>query len=115
MICHSLDQAIFADDVGARLKAKTWALGNCDDAVLRDSCVAIELRLEIEIAPLHHCTGATKSRVCVHDGKQARTVIEGMDPHSGVVAVRHREDLAQFCKAAHFGGAWLDEVDRLRV
>jgi hypothetical protein len=37
-----------------------------------------------------------------------------VNPHDGVFSVRHREYLAQFGNTAHFGGAWLNEVDRLR-
>src|SRR5260370_8606417 len=51
---------------------------------------------------------------CVLCGTQARTIIKAMNLHGGVVSVRHREYLAQFGDAAHFGGAWLNEVDRLR-
>src|SRR5690349_23384279 len=109
-----LGRAVFANDIRARLKAETWALRDRHHAVLRNDGIAVELFFEVEITPLHHCTGTTKGRVCMYCGKKTRAVVKGMNPDSGVVGVRHRGHLAQFCQSTHFGRAGLNEIDRLR-
>ena len=66
---------------------QTWNIGRLSPS--------IELRLKVKITPFHHCPRPAESRICMYGGKQARTVIKGMNPHSRVVDVRHRR--TRFC------------------
>ena len=56
---------------------QTWNIGRVSPS--------IELRLKVKITPFHHCPRPAESRICMYGGKQARTVIKGMNPDSRAV------------------------------
>src|SRR5882762_8120183 len=104
-------QSIVTNDVSVRLDTESEALGNSDGAILRNDGVAIQLRFQIEVAPLHQRIGAAERSAGVDAGEQAGTVVEGMHHDTGVVRMREGEDFAQFGDATHLRRARLHEVD----